>query len=249
MAHIDTFSSDFFTIFVNPGFLYIFLPRSQFSATGRDYVALCTAMSLSCLSEFIAPIGIKKTLEFVIPVSARPPSDFDVRYLETGGVGATTRPWVWISYLFIGPLLQSIAEHANAFFQYIIRVRLQAILTQFVFEHSLRIRLKAETSGDAPEDKPIIPVTKPVDSTEGENAQADTETIVVDSSETAETSTQGTQTNVEVETGSTQKKRSAENLIGKINNLVTTDLDNIIEGVDFVSLGMYISSLVFCLSD
>jgi hypothetical protein len=200
-------------------------------------------MSLSCLSEFIAPIGIKKTLEFVVLVSTCSPSHFNPRYLETGGVGATTRPWVWISYLFIGPFLQSIAEHATMFFQYKIRVRLQAILTHFVFEHSLRIRLKAETSGDAPEDKPTIPVTKPVDSTEAENNQTDTETINADSSETAETSTQGTQANDEVETGSTKKERSAENLIGEINNLVTTDLDNIIEGVDFVSLGM---SVFFC---
>ncbi|KAF8188324.1 multidrug resistance-associated ABC transporter [Pholiota molesta] len=228
----DDDSSSYQTSYTIPDGTYRHLFFGLLYHFRRDYVALCTAMSLSCLSEFIAPIGIKKTLE----------------YLETGGVGATTRPWVWISYLFIGPLLQSIAEHANAFFQYIIRVRLQAILTQFVFEHSLRIRLKAETSGDAPEDKPIIPVTKPVDSTEGENAQADTETIVVDSSETAETSTQGTQANVEVETGSTQKTRSAENLIGKINNLVTTDLDNIIEGVDFVSLGLRIPlQVILCL--
>ena len=30
-------------------------------------------------------------------------------YLETGGKGATIRPWVWIIWLFMGPTVGSIA--------------------------------------------------------------------------------------------------------------------------------------------
>ena len=35
-----------------------------------------------------------------------------------------------------------------------------------------------------------------------------------------------------------KSKSSTDNLIGKLNNLVTTDLQNIVEGRDFVMLGM-----------
>ena len=31
------------------------------------------------------------------------------RYIETGGESATVRPWVWISGLFIGPVVGTMA--------------------------------------------------------------------------------------------------------------------------------------------
>ncbi len=31
------------------------------------------------------------------------------RYIETNGEGATIRPWVWISWLFIGPVVGTMA--------------------------------------------------------------------------------------------------------------------------------------------
>ena len=31
------------------------------------------------------------------------------RYIETNGEGATVRPWVWISWLFIGPVVGTMA--------------------------------------------------------------------------------------------------------------------------------------------
>jgi hypothetical protein len=36
---------------------------------------------------------------------------------------------------------------------------------------------------------------------------------------------------------STKDKKELQNLIGKINNLVTTDLGNIVRGVDFLLIG------------
>jgi hypothetical protein len=35
-----------------------------------------------------------------------------------------------------------------------------------------------------------------------------------------------------------QKQTSADNLVGKINNLVTTDLGNLVDGRDFLFLGV-----------
>ena len=38
------------------------------------------------------------------------------RYLETGGAGATIRPWVWIAWLSLGPL---ISEGAMSFYVFL----------------------------------------------------------------------------------------------------------------------------------
>lgn len=29
-------------------------------------------------------------------------------YIETGGKGAVVKPWVWVSWLFLGPMLNSL---------------------------------------------------------------------------------------------------------------------------------------------
>lgn len=164
--------------------------------------------------------------------------------METGGVNATVKPWLWILMILIGPLLKSIFEHWNLYIETVILVRIQAVLTQLVFEHSLRIRLKAE----APEATSAVPA---VDSA-GENEDADVDsddnstessTIQV-SSRTASrdgTSTPGSVKGKSKTTAEEQAKPSvskkhsgnAENLLGRINNLITSDLDSIVDGAEF----------------
>lgn len=74
------------------------------------------------------------------------------------------RPWFWVLLLFGYPLADSlltewylrvsVGAHAHFLGQNLYNfklqtvVRLEAILTQLVFEHSLRVRLKAESSED-----------------------------------------------------------------------------------------------------
>jgi len=88
-------------------------------------------------------------------------------------------------------------EHWNLFVQTKVRVRGQAVMTQLVFEQSLRTRVKAEAPppvGDA-----NVPDSSPKPA---------------------------------------PKKHSGntENLLGKINNLVSSDLDTLIDGTDIFSL-------------
>lgn len=71
-------------------------------------------------------------------------------------------------------------------------VRTEAVLTQLVFEHSLRIRLIAETQ---PKDGSLVEASK--------------------NSKSQPTSGSG---------GRKKPEKGAKNLVGKINNLVTTDL-------------------------
>ncbi|KAJ6502921.1 P-loop containing nucleoside triphosphate hydrolase protein [Mycena vitilis] len=69
-----------------------------------------------------------------------------LQYIETQDNGANVRPWVWIALIFLGPLVGNIVFQFYAFINTRSLVRSEAILTQLVFSHSLRIRMKAETA-------------------------------------------------------------------------------------------------------
>lgn len=67
--------------------------------------------------------------------------------METGGVGALVRPWVWISLLFLDPMLQSIGMQWYFFTASRLAVRVEALVTQLVFSHALRMRPSADPVG------------------------------------------------------------------------------------------------------
>ncbi|CDO75388.1 hypothetical protein BN946_scf185012.g5 [Trametes cinnabarina] len=52
----------------------------------------------------------------------------------------------WIALFFFGRVFKSVSDQWFVFMTTRITVRIQAIITELVFEHSLRIRMKAETS-------------------------------------------------------------------------------------------------------
>jgi len=144
-------------------------------------------------------------------------------------------------------------------------VRTEVLLTQLVFEHSLRIRLKAEASTDAK----ATPEADAKLRTESEASIATADTASMSTSgdvsevasgsgsarESSEVSTvapsrepskAGSDTTLKASTDSKAKESKEKqkddsnkyggNLIGKINNLVTTDLNNITAGRDFLMI-------------
>ncbi|KAE9407351.1 P-loop containing nucleoside triphosphate hydrolase protein [Gymnopus androsaceus JB14] len=106
-----------------------------------------------------------------------------LRYLEQGEEGSTMRPWFWVLLLFGYPLADSTIT--ECYFRIYLRtiVRLEALLTQLIFEHALRIRVKAESSE-----------------------------------------------------GGGKDDNKTSNLVGKINNLVTTDLAIIKDAMNSIAL-------------
>jgi hypothetical protein len=145
-------------------------------------------------------------------------------------------------------------------------VRTEVLLTQLVFEHSLRIRLKAEAPTD---EKPtsesdakllrtesaasVVTADSASVSTSGEASEvASGSGSTRESSEVStvvpsrELSKASSQTTLKASTDTKAKeskekskgdpKKSDGNLIGKINNLVTTDLNNITSGRDFLMI-------------
>lgn len=120
---------------------------------------------------------------------------------------------------------------------------MKAIITQLVFEHALRIRMKAETvttrplpstSGKAPD------VASPAEPTIGEQhgvvpvieGEMGEETVLREPDTTPTAALEG-------DTDKSMPQESfggASNLVGRINNLVTTDLQMLENGRDFIAL-------------
>jgi hypothetical protein len=130
-------------------------------------------------------------------------------------------------------------------------VQIQGIITQLVFDHALKIRIKAESTSSA---TPVSSVaTTPDTASLAESASMSPSDVHGNGDETeTETETQtavseGTVTpkgksasSVAGESATTKvsdEAPKAGNLVGKLNNLVTTDLNNIVDGRDFLFIG------------
>ncbi|OCH93740.1 hypothetical protein OBBRIDRAFT_810929 [Obba rivulosa] len=166
-------------------------------------------------------------------------------YLETGGEGAVVRPWVWISWLFFGPALSSAALQWHIFISTRIAVRVQAIIISLVFDHSLRIRVKAEddkSPGASAEPRAVTtPDTTSVEeSTEGRSTDSQTanegDTIRANSVGADSSSKNKPKTKSKVEKPTAAAGEKAKNIVGKLNNLATLDVNNITNARDFLAL-------------
>ncbi|KAI0260093.1 hypothetical protein BC834DRAFT_1028685 [Gloeopeniophorella convolvens] len=188
----------------------------------REYIQLALLLIIKTFSSLMAPVGMNQLL----------------RYIETHGKDAVVRPWVWIAYLFLGPALGTIAFQWYIFIATGSLVRVTAIITQLIFEHALRIRVKAEASS---------PLHQQHGATTPDNASAADITISANGEETAPStsSVKGKQREELTPTADKDKDKDDEpgkgsNLVGKMNNLVSTDLENLIDGRDFLLLTLYL---------
>ncbi|XP_006463829.1 hypothetical protein AGABI2DRAFT_187296 [Agaricus bisporus var. bisporus H97] len=201
-----------------------------------DYILAGFLLVLMTPSTFVSPFALNRLLS----------------YLEADYQRATIHPWVWIASLFLGPLATSLFYQSFNFYAARTVVRCEAIITQLVFEHSLRIRLKAETETG----EEVMRTNSPTVEAESSNANT--------TLSTAGTGEGGFSIANEVGVVSTPSERAvgvappneaapsrdlakekrnlkqddisprASNMIGHINNLVTTDLGNIVDARDFM---------------
>ncbi|KAJ6556823.1 hypothetical protein DFH09DRAFT_1248351 [Mycena vulgaris] len=200
----------------------------------RDFSILAGLYVLRVLLNISSPIAMNRLLQ----------------YIETRDEpGAIVRPWVWIVLIFLGPVLGSLAVQLCIFISTRTLVRTEAIITQLVFAHSLRIRMKAETTA-ATGATPVVVEAPPSVSREGSDAESTDDTPTLENGESSSRSESDTAT-VKASTSSiksaaakeaakpTKKEgaKSGGSLVGKINNLVTTDLG---DSRDFLFLVVYI---------
>jgi hypothetical protein len=152
------------------------------------------------------------------------------------------------------------------------QVQTESIITQLIFEHALRIRVKADTSiGLAPDrnqTSPAAAIISPSTTQEDLTSQPQADILVnigkidpevaasVSGDDTPSDETLGTSsTSVNSDASkkvletleaplepesSTSSPSHASNLVGKINNLVSTDLGNIVDASNPLLLFLYV---------
>ncbi|EJD04272.1 uncharacterized protein FOMMEDRAFT_106872 [Fomitiporia mediterranea MF3/22] len=197
-----------------------------------EYIGISLMTIIKVLTLYASPIGINRLL----------------RYLEDGGSNAVVRPWLWVSWLFFGPVIGSIAMQWYIFLTTGTLVRTEGIITQLVFEHALRIRMKAQTSEGQSSSRPSTATTTPdtasiADSdvtaegtTLNGNGSEVPPSIASVESDAGKGKRKTSPTSTDPNAPATKSTSSTSNLVGKLNNLITTDLQNIVEGRDFIML-------------
>ncbi|KAI0258843.1 P-loop containing nucleoside triphosphate hydrolase protein [Gloeopeniophorella convolvens] len=201
----------------------------------REYAIMLTVMLIKVLCGFLGPLAINRLLN----------------YIETGGEDTIVGPWVWVAGLIVGPTLGSISFQWYIFLSTGTLVRIEAILTQLIFEHSLRVRVKAETQQSSSMSQPPTSVGG---STPDNVSDADSPTSDDTAAVTGGTSNGNGDEITRVQSSSSKGKQKAKpedgkavappaapeeskkgsNFTGKINNLVSTDLGNITDGREFL---------------
>lgn len=144
-------------------------------------------------------------------------------------------------------------------------VRTEGIITHLVFEHSLRIRMKSSTSesksGESTAvvtpDSASIAESPPSDD-QGEGNDNASHSVGSSADETVRPGSPSTKSGDSVKgkgksataslsgksvtstksAAADDKDGKSDNLVGKLNNLVTTDLNNITEARDFMLVGL-----------
>jgi ABC-type multidrug transport system fused ATPase/permease subunit len=190
-----------------------------------EYMILSVCLIGQTLSGFAIPIGINRLLN----------------YLETGGADSFIRPWFWLLWLLLGPIVRNICFQWYLFISTRSLVRTEGLLTQLVFEHSLRIRLKAERSNENDEET-VTAVGTPDNISVGEGTAVDSnfDALASQSQSTSKSRVKGDKRYLSTLKSDIKPTKDDQNLVGKINNLVTTDLGNIVDGRDFLIMVIYL---------
>ncbi|GAW02588.1 P-loop containing nucleoside triphosphate hydrolase protein [Lentinula edodes] len=231
-----------------------------------EFSVLSVLVLLQSVLDFATPVGVKNLLG----------------YIETNGVNAAFKPWVWIAWLFFGPLLQTMASESYLYITTRQVVHAEAILTEVILEHALRIRVKAETddeddqkaseaissnypsasaspsqsesdsstppdSGDEEDQRTLQSDTHSRAATNATEATDATDTTlrpgssssskVIKSKEPSKVSALALTTDSSKNPKSQKiKSEKAKNILGKLSNLVTTDMQNITDGKEALRL-------------
>ncbi|KAJ7264124.1 P-loop containing nucleoside triphosphate hydrolase protein [Mycena haematopus] len=189
--YLDNFSGNKGRYHIFFGLIHVFY---------REFLILAVLVVFRVLGNYSGPYAMNQLLLYI--------------ERREQGADVVVRPWVWIGLIFFGPIVASLGFQTYNFINTRSLVQAESILTQLVFSHSLRIRMKAETTHDNPGDSATVQSSSP-----SINSNPSKQPLL-------KLAQKG--------------KKSEASLVGKINNLVTTDLGNIVDSRDFLILLIYI---------
>lgn len=152
-------------------------------------------------------------------------------YMQTGGKDAKIKPWVWILMLFLGPTLNSMCIQNYIFVMTRCLVRTEALLTQLLFDHALRLRMRDSVEEDENKQDVDVPDIQVEDAEQNGHPNGETngkDSKKKDAAAPVKTATQG--------------------ITGRINVLMSQDIESLVEGRDIMLFLVYTPiSLVLCL--
>ncbi|KAG8882435.1 hypothetical protein FRB97_008251 [Tulasnella sp. 331] len=201
----------------------------------RTYVGMVIALLFKSCTALLGPYAIKRLLA----------------YLESGGEGATIKPWVWILALLVGPTLGTILTEFNLSLVARMTVRLQNVVTLLVFERALKMRFAEDSQSDMTTSVQVAPSVADNDSTDAEgNSQLEgtsssevtlqdrpadhTEGAGKGSVTASTTSDASPKVSGKEDTKTKESTAEAKNLVGRLTNLVSTDLNNLTQAQNFI---------------
>ncbi|TFK46964.1 multidrug resistance-associated ABC transporter [Heliocybe sulcata] len=220
--HLDTFSGG------KGDYLFWGLMR----VFRREYLILAGLIITRVVGNMLSPLAINRLLAF----------------MQNGLENAVVRPWLWILFLFLGPVISAIAIQYYILINTGTLVRTEGIITQLVFEHALRVRMKAETAGGeakttADNTAVATPETASIHEASPGGSDGSEDETARDPSTSGESQPKGKGKDAKkpevTPAVAAAVQAKASNLVGKINNLVTTDLGNVVDGRDFLFVALY----------
>ncbi|KAJ6498479.1 hypothetical protein C8R47DRAFT_1212167 [Mycena vitilis] len=178
-----------------PGLLWTFRWRFLLALV---YTSLCVP------ADYLSALGINRLLTYL----ARP-------------ADAAVRPWVWILTLFLGAGVGALVNEAYTSTMYIVMIEAETIMVSLIFEHALRIRVKADTPS-AP--SPASPTPASSSSTPAASSSSTSTTTAASSSATPQESASASSSSTPANpNSSTPAPQTNTNLLGRITNLIATD--------------------------
>ncbi|KAF9469432.1 hypothetical protein BDZ94DRAFT_1303901 [Collybia nuda] len=141
-----------------------------------------------------------------------------LEYLGNSGKGAIVRPWVWIALLFLVPFTATLMLQQYQKMLTRITVRLEAIFTQLILQHTLRMCIVTEGASEGPG------FTSAPPSQAGESGRWE----IISSSAIATANPTPTPPS-----GASTARTS---VVGRMNNLITSDIQAVVQGAEFVQV-------------
>ncbi|KZS96558.1 P-loop containing nucleoside triphosphate hydrolase protein, partial [Sistotremastrum niveocremeum HHB9708] len=200
----------------------------------KQYAIMSLLSIIEAINEFAGPIATNRILA----------------YLE--GDREILKPWIWILWLGAGPILSSVCQQTYLYFSCKVLVRVEGIITQLVFVHSLRVRLNTAIKPSSSSTSPSATTSKAVSPSASGTATpalaGGVDTVSLADTEATLATGQGISnapdpastiiSAAEVTAGKGGEKKEEKDKgtdqIGKINNMISTDLKNLQQGLDWM---------------
>jgi hypothetical protein len=205
----------------------------------RSWAIQALYLIFTAIAIFASPVGLNRLLS----------------YIETKGVDAFIQPWVWILVIALAPLVRNASEQLYLYYNSRTATQIEALITAVVYEHSLRIRVLNKAADDTPPTPPTTPPETPKAGTalgptqapgSGEQLASEVSTLhsrggtSISTTSTVVGPSNGKDVNGKSKDSKAKadedkrKKEKSQDIIGRLNNLVTSDLDNISGGKDWL---------------